>query len=520
LNESKTTPAAVFELYGLRSKGRWGFASIAIDEQEVADKAAGLCAALERLGGLYTAFGSFLGWRSDLLDATSISSLRRIKLDFPAVPKQTVAAIVQRELGAAAHEVAVGLAASPLWNTFGRTAYMSQYLGLPVVVEVARDSVPDERFAEFETGIKELGSPELAAIVSPAVLSQFREWFRSGESIERERSYLRVLNQYSGETLAGYPVPIPELCGSAILCWPAVEGTSASQLIGQADPHILTLIASAVLEQLYSLSMVEADLDLDAMIVDRNNRLHFRRLGNPVAVPPSLVNNGIRYASAVLAGNASLSAQTLIRLVVSRPPLDLDQRLMDEFSSVDPELKINMWFPPSAGAFESNWRALTKVSAARPLFLDCMHRNLVALGYWNADAVKAGAARRDAISDAQWPVIGRLIHTQSGMLMNRERATEWAVGTGLVMFSAFREMTRLAQEMRDNDITVGVDLEEPVQQSQSVRRSDGVILGSLLLILLLSLLWGGSAPEPWHVLLKILAVGTLPAMFWVVSRMG
>jgi hypothetical protein len=74
--------------------------------------------------------------------------------------------------------------------------------------------------------------------------------------------------------------------------------------------------------------------------------------------------------------------------------------------------------------------------------------------------------------------------------------------------------------MRDNDITVGVDLEEPVQQSQSVRRSDGMILGSLLLILLLSLLWGGSAPEPWHVLLKILAVGTLPAMFWVVSRMG
>ncbi len=257
------------------------------------------------------------------------------------------------------------------------------------------------------------------------------------------------------------------------------------------------------------------------MIVDQNNSASISgSLSNPVAVPPSLVNKGIRYASAVVSGNASLSAQTLNRLVVSHPPLDLDQRLMDEFSSVEPELKINMWFPPSAGAVESNWRALTKVAPARPLYLDGLHRNLVALGYWNADAVKSGAPRRDAISDAQWPVIERLIRTQSGMLMNRESAREWAVGTGLVMFSAFREMTRLAEEMRDNDITVGVDLEEPVQQSRPVRRSEAVILGSLLLILLLSLIWGGTAPAPWPVLLKVLAVGALTAMFWIVTRMG
>jgi hypothetical protein len=520
LIESKTSPAAVFEFYGLRSKGRWGFASIAIDEQGVADKAAGLCAALQQLGGLYAAFGRFLGWRSDLVDAACIASLRQIKIDFPAAPNSTVAAVVRSEFGSAAHDVAAGLGDYPLWNTLARTAYLSQYRGLPVIVEVARDSVPVERFVEFEKGMEELGSPELAAIVSPAVLSQFRQWFRSGESLEREHSYLRVLNQYSGETLAGYPVPIPELCSSAVLCWPAVEGRSVSKLIGQADSRIPALIASAVLEQLYSLSMVEADLDLDAMIVDRDNRLHFRRLSNPVAVPPSLVNNGIRYASAVLAGNASLSAQTLVRLVVSHPPLDLEQRLMDEFSSVDPELKINMWFPPSAGAFESNWRALTKLAAARPLFLDCLHRNLVAVGYWNADAVKSGAARLDAVSDAQWPVIGRLIRTQSGMLMNRDSATEWAIGTGLVMVGALREMNRLTEEIRDNDITVGVELEEPVQRSRPVRRSDGVTLGSLLLILLVSLIWGGSVPEPWPAVLKVLAVGTLPAMFWAVSRMG
>ena len=36
--------------------------------------------------------------------------------------------------------------------------------------------------------------------------------------------------------------------------------------------------------------MVDADLDLDAMIVDRNSRLHFRRLNNPIAVLPGVIN--------------------------------------------------------------------------------------------------------------------------------------------------------------------------------------------------------------------------------------
>src|SRR5258708_33242646 len=146
--------------------------------------------------------------------------------------------------------------------------------------------------------------------------------------------------------------------------------------------------------------MVDVDLDLDAMDGDRNGRLHFRRLNNPIAVLPGVIATGIKYTSAVLAGNAPRSAQTLIRLMIAQPPLDLEKQLMEEFSGVEPELKINMWFPASAGAFESNWRALAKVAPLRPLFLDCLHRNLVASGYWNADAVRAGAPSVDAISEA------------------------------------------------------------------------------------------------------------------------
>jgi hypothetical protein len=109
-----------------------------------------------------------------------------------------------------------------------------------------------------------------------------------------------------------------------------------------------------------------------------------------------------------------------------------------------------MWFPPSAGAFESNWRALATLAPARPLFLDCLHRNLLAAGYCNSDAVRAGAPARDAISEAQWPVVGRLIRTQLDMLLNRESAKEWAVGPASHV-QPFREMNRLAEELRESD---------------------------------------------------------------------
>lgn len=519
--ESSANPAAVFDFYGLCSKGGRGAASVPADDNGVTDFGAALCSALERLGGIYAIFGNFLGWRADLLDASSIAGFRQMKLEFPVASSATVAATIRRELRQTAGELAANLEEPPLWNTLTRTAWRSSYQGRPVIVQIARDPVGADRFAEFEKALRSLRRPEAAAIVSPAVLSQFRSWVRNGESLARERAFLDVLSQHKGETLSGYPLPIPELSTASLLCWSAVEGRSAAELIGEGNTQVPVLIASAILEQFYSLSMVDADPDLDSMIVDRNDRLHFRRLNNPIAVGPSLINHGIKYTSAVLAGNASLSAQTLIRLVVPHPPLDLEKRLIDEFSGVEPELKINMWFPGSAGAFESNWRALAKLAPSRPLFLDCLHRNLIAAGYWNSDAVSAGAPPVDAISEAQWPVVGRLIRTQFDMLLNKDSVSEWAVGSGLVMFGALREMNRLVEEMRDNDLTVGVDLAEPVSHAnRGSRASYGAVLGSLLLILLMSLLWGGTAPAPWSVLLRVLAVSTLPAMFWAVSRMG
>ena len=221
----------------------------------------------------------------------------------------------------------------------------------------------------------------------------------------------------------------------------------------------------------------------------------------------------------MLADDATISAQTLVRLVWPHPPLDFEKRLMEEFSGIEPELKVNLWFPATAAALESNWRALARLSRTRPLFVDCLHRNLVASGYWNGDAVRAGGPRSDAIYEAQSPIVGRLVETQMKETMNGESAKEWTLGSGLLAFGAMREMNRLLEEMRENDLTVGVEPVEPVRYVDSRGQAwSGWVLGVLFALLLASLRWGAVAPEPWAMVLKVLAVGALPAMFWAISR--
>jgi predicted unusual protein kinase regulating ubiquinone biosynthesis (AarF/ABC1/UbiB family) len=286
--ETSPNSAAVFDRYGLRAAGRlWGGAPVPDDESAAEDIGKRLREAFEQLGGLYAAFGRFLGWRADLLDSSFIGNLRHLRLNLPVVPVSTVQRIIRRELGAAAVELADHLEDSPVWNTLSRTAYVSRYRDQPVIVQVARDPVSEESLAAFEKGLRALSRPEVAGMVTPAVLSQFREWIRNSESLTRERSLLDALGNYAGETLAEYPRVIPELTTSSILCWPDVPGRPVSELIARGDTQTVVLIASAILEQLYSLSIVAADLDLDAMFVGPNNRLHFRWLSGALSVLPN-----------------------------------------------------------------------------------------------------------------------------------------------------------------------------------------------------------------------------------------
>ena len=478
----------------------------------------------EQLGGLYLSFAEFLLWRADLLGVDYLLALREIYNSIPPVPHSTVAALVRRELGRRGDELAHRLEMEPVWSTVSRTAYLSQYKGKTVVVQVARDPVSESDLAEFEAGIRFLGNPEVSRVTAPGILAEFREWLRQAESCVTERSYLEVLGRNKEQTLIDYPALIPEITTDQVLCWPWVDGESITSLIGRGSLEAITQVAVAVLEQYCSLSMVDGDLSLDAMVIPAGGtRLTIRRFNRPLAVPLALVNTGMKYVAAVLEGNASRVAQTLVNLSLGKSTANLESSLLELMSAIEPELKVGLPFPASAAAFESNWRALAKLQIERPLFLNCLHRNLIATGYWTAEAISAGGDAVDTITEAHWPVVGRILKLNAAQLLDPATVTEWSVGIGLLSFGAMREANRLAEEVRDNNLTIEVET-GPAQQSapQQTRGNfpTTVLIASLLAVILATLRWGSPMAQPTQGLLVVVAYAALVAMFWAVAKLG
>lgn len=480
--------------------------------------AAKLKDAFERLGGVYLAFARFLMWRADLLDAESINLLRRMNPVFSAVPRDKVAALLRLELGETGGDLARQMEEQPVWSTLSRTAYLSWHQGTMVVVQVARDPFPESALADFEAGIGYLRHPDMRRVAAPRILAEFRQWLRGGESIALERSYLEVLGRSQGETLVDYPAPIPEISTANLICWPWVEGETAGSLIGRGQTDAVTRVAVAVLEQYCNLAIIDADLQLDAIVLPTGgDRLAIRRIDRPLSVPPPAVNLGMKYIAAVQEGNASMTVQTLMALAVGQSNASLESDLMNLMSGIEPELKVHAWYPGSAAAFESNWRALDKlkVSRPRPLYLDCLQRNLIAVGYWTSDAVAAGGKPVDTIAEAQWPVVARVLRLNAGQFLNPAVLQEWSAGLGLLTFGAMREANRLAEELRENNLTVEVeeDTDLRANENKAGPGSGVAVLAACLLIALLGALRWGSG---WAAL--ALALVALAGLAGVIAK--
>jgi hypothetical protein len=477
--------------------------------------------ALEELGGLFTAFGQFLSWRADLLSTDYLGRLRQLKVTIAPVPMTDVTRTIASELGANENAVALaqGLEQRLCWNTLARCAYRAQYRGRAVAVQVARDPIPDSAFESFEAGLQLIEDEGLSQVTQPSVLAGFREWMRLSDSPARERSYLAALDSVREKTIVLYPILIPEISTEKLLCFDWVEGETLASRIAQGSPQAVSRVAECALEQCCSIAAIDGDFDPEAMVLTESGRLALRRANRLLAVPPALTNTCLKYISAVLASNAPDAAQMLVKLASSQPTLSLEQRLLDALSSLEPELKINVQFPPSAAIFEGNWRALKRTGVQEPLFLDIMHRNLIAVGYWNAEAAVPPLPAPDLIADAQWPVLGRVLRTRLGEMATRETAPDWFVGSGLVFFEAMRQVNRLAEGLRENDISLGVETQNGEDEDKARGRIRlGILIGMLFVLFLACLRFAVSAEGVWSAALSALAIASAFALFWFVSR--
>jgi hypothetical protein len=520
--------ADVFQRYGLGPTTFWQ--SVAIPPDNEVRPAAKLKNALEELGGVYLFFARFLLWRADLLPVEYLEALRQIDYGLPPVPRAQVNALLERELGALSSGLIAQLEIEPAWSTLSRTAYISWYENQPVIVQVGRERIPDREVAAFEAGIRHLGHADICEIASNRIVRQFKEWLRQAESVSLERSYLQVLAQYSGETLVDYPALIPEITTDQVLCWRWIEGETVTSLINRGAVEALTQVAVAVFEQLFALSMVDADLQTDSMVLQTGgNRLAVRRIDRPLSVPPPAVNLGMKYIAAVLEGNASLTVQTLLTLAVGRSMADLESDLLNLISGIEPELKVRRWFPGSAASFESNWRALARlqVTRPRPLYLDCLQRNLLAIGYWTSDAVGNGGPNLDPLPEAHWPVVSSLVRRNAAQFLDAGTVQEWSMGLGLLTFGAMREANRAAEELREGELTLEVEMPDSLPD---IRRRDAartgvkgrvpITVAALLLTVLVCLHWGSTITGAASTAMMALAVAALIGLVWVVSKIG
>jgi hypothetical protein len=511
----RSDPAVTFQKFGLRSLGIWRGADAA-----GADLSEAACfrGALEELGGLYAAFGQFLMWRADLLRTDYLGRLRHIRAAVPPMTAPDVARVLSSELGPNGEALAQSLEPEPCWNTLARCAYRANYQGRAVAVQLARDPVPDAAFESFEAGLRLIEDERAREAMRPATLARFREWMRLSDSPERERAYLDELHTLREKTLAQYPALIPELSTEKILCFEWVEGESLAPLIAKGTPQAVQRVAEYVLEQFCTIAAVDGDFDPESMALTPSGRLAVRRINRMVAIPLSLAPAGLKYMSSVLASNAPAAAHMLAKLC-GGAVTNLETRLLDELSNLEPELKVNMQFPSSAAIFEGNWRALTRAGAEKPLFLDIMHRNLIAVGYWNAETSAPPSPAGDFIADAQWPVLGRVLRTRLGEMVSRETASDWFIGSGMLFFESLRQMNRFGEGLRENDLSLGVDLQRDDDSTKGRQRIRlGIFIGMLLVVFLACLHFAVSAEGVVSAVLSAVAVAAGFALFWFVAR--
>lgn len=476
-----------------------------------------LAGELRRVGGLGSAFACFLRFRADLLAPEYLDALRTCEEWAPPLDAGQRAAALLAELGPVAPVLLENMASEPLWTNLSRCAFRSQWKGRPIAVQIALESVSAGAFESFEQWLAGMcaGVPQIAA---KPIRDQFREWVRLTSDPARERGFLEAAARFGDRTAVSYPVPIPEISNGRVLCWEWHDGETLDARFAAGDQSAAVALAELVLEQICVLSLVDAGLDTSQIIFD-GNRTIVRRANRLAAIPPPRVRTALRYISAVLSANSPVAVRSLLKLTWGHVAVEHESAMLDELSALGPALKGVRRFAASGTMAEANWRALARVNGARPLHVDMMHRNLVETAYRNAE-ISPGT---DCLVDAHWPVVGRLLRLRAGNLFDRQAASEWVVGSGLLMFESMRQANRLADEFRDNEIAIGVD--QTPKADEDHRRADRatgvwILIGVFFVMFLISLRWAAVLPPPYSAAGTVFAIAGAVGLFRTVSKIG
>lgn len=481
-------------------------------------EAARLAELLRGEGELGSAFAAFLCFRADLLSPEFLDALRTVRETAPPLDPGRRAAALLQALGQAGAALLENFEPEPLWSNVSRCAFRSRWQDKTVVVQFALPPLADSAFDAFDRwAVQNCGLLAPKAVERP-VLAQFRQWIRLADDPGRERSYLEAAAGLAGQIATVYPVPIPEISGARVLSWEWVDGEPLESLFESGDAEAASRLAELVLEQICVLSFLDAGLDT-ASIVSAGGRLVVRQANRLAAIPPPQVRTALRYVSAVLAANSPVAVRALLRLAWGRTAVEHESKMLDELSGLGPELKGGRRFSPSGNMIESNWRALSKVNGERPLYLDAMHRALITVAYRNSETCPGS----DAIIDAHWPVAGRLLQLRVAGLMDRQTLSQWIVGSGLLMVESFRQVNRLADEFRDNEVAIGVD-QPPREEAhdRAANRSVGVwiLIGVFFVMFMISLHWAAVLPPPYSAAGTVLAIAGAIGLFRTVSKVG
>lgn len=476
-----------------------------------------LCKELTERGGLYCAFATFLRWRGDLLPRGWVLGFQQAREAAP-VSRTEAAAVLRQELGARGDELAAHLDAEPCWSTRARWAFRSQFEGRAVVVESAREPFSESEFRAFERDVSRLRD-RVSRIAD--TLKKFHEWLGLTDGLARERAYLEAAGEFREHTSFLFPEVISELCSARVLCFTWIEGNSVYSRIQAGDVNVAGQLAELVLEQPAVLGMIDADLDLEDIVVTGSGRLALRRWNRFVPVPLGLRPAVLRYVCGVMSGESALAGRMLVRLALAHPSETAANGIRRTMASFEPELHGELQLPISATMFESYWRAASSISPSLPLYLECFHRNLHAVGYWCAEATRE-ATGGDPMAEAQFAVLGRLIRRRGADLLETESASGWALGLAMLPLKALRHAVRLAERFVDNERESGFHQSTGAQESgaQDRRIRSGILAGLLTAIFLVCAHVGRTAPAPWAAWLAAGAAAAFVGVIGVVVRLG